>query len=66
MKKCLIEVTYNDAETNPYSISYQITTQIAHAFAIQDVKVYKNKEKLCVNEASRQCLNCPAYFTQES
>ena len=65
MAKCLIEVTYNDAETDPDSISYQLTTQIAHAVAIQDVRVYKNKEKLCVDESSRQCLNCPAYFTQE-
>ena len=58
MKK-LIEIDYNELWISERQI-IELLTPITFG-----VKVYKNKEKLCVDEASQQCLNCPAYFTQE-
>jgi hypothetical protein len=60
-KKCLIEIEYEDEEISPPGLQ----SRIYHIDEVYHVKLYWNKENLCVDEASKQCLNCPANFTQE-
>jgi hypothetical protein len=61
-KKTLIEIEYEDEETSPS----EIRASIVNHDTVYNAIIYKNKECLCVDESSKQCLNCPAYFTQEN
>mgnify|MGYP001352841926 CR=1 FL=1 len=61
-KHCLIEIQYEDDETSPQ----ELRKTIDRLETVYEAKIYINKEKLCVDVSSKQCLYCPAYFVQEA
>ena len=63
MKKCLVEVTFDETKTCSNKIAYLLPIVLG---GVSAAKAYKNKEILSVDESSKQCLDCPAYFTQEA
>ncbi len=63
VKKFLVEIEYNENRTTQGAIETAILYTVK---GVSSVKGYKNKDDLTVDEASKQCLECPAYFTQEA
>lgn len=71
MKKILIEFGFDEKivdafEVQPYIVEVISALNLIMKNPILSIKTYKNKEQLSVDETSKQCLECPAYFTQES
>jgi hypothetical protein len=72
VKKLLVEFSFNEKLVRQHALKKHIKESVNSLDILvcttrrpTTIKFYKNIPELTVDSASKQCLKCPAYFTQE-